>query len=73
MLSLTRWHSTLQAAARVLSGGPVYVSDSPQDLRTHAQTVALEPSVEASCNPSLSPVFSSAATDYPFSREPPKR
>ncbi|XP_026191407.1 uncharacterized protein LOC34624260 [Cyclospora cayetanensis] len=39
MLSLTRWHSRLQAAARVLSGGPVYVSDSPHDLRTHAQTL----------------------------------
>lgn len=39
MFTLTEWHSHIHGAARVLSGGPVYISDSARALDGQRQAV----------------------------------
>lgn len=39
MFTLTEWHSYIHGAARVLSGGPIYVSDSARALDRDVQAV----------------------------------
>ncbi|CDJ56366.1 hypothetical protein, conserved [Eimeria maxima] len=55
MFSLCQWHSNLQAAARVLGGGPIYISDTPEELRANPQPLIKRLCMEAPQGPPEGP------------------